>query len=118
MIFPSAEPADRAKLRNRGDKNRKTVQQLRSFLLAIAMSLTATVGAQEAMSASLHDQFALFTYCSRMNTLIDVQRSNSTPIQSVPTQDAVRRESPVASDQRVCLTTKKKTSFCMYMFML
>jgi len=91
MIFPSAEPADRAKLRNRGDKNRKTVQQLHSFLLTIAMSLTATVGAQEAMSASLSDRFALFTQCSRMSTAISVQKARIALGQSVPTEDEVRR---------------------------
>ena len=66
-----------------------------SFLLAIAMSLTAAVGAQEAMSASVIDdridQFNLFTQCSRMDTVIEIQRSNSTSTQSVPTQDEVRR---------------------------
>ena len=91
MTSQKHEQADRAKFRNRGDKNVKSLQQLRSFLLAIAMSLTAAVGAQEARSVSLSDQFALFTQCSRMNTLVDVQRSNSTPTQSIPTEDAVRR---------------------------
>ncbi|MCY3536197.1 MAG: hypothetical protein F4162_03245 [Synechococcus sp. SB0676_bin_10] len=62
-----------------------------SFLLAIAMSLTATVGAQEASSASLDDQAALFTRCSRMRTVIDVQKNRIALGQSVPTQDAVRR---------------------------
>lgn len=55
------------------------------------MSLTATVGAQEAMPASLDDQFALFTRCSRMSTTIGVQKKHIAFGQSVPTEDAVRR---------------------------
>ncbi|MCY4173234.1 MAG: hypothetical protein OXF25_04075 [Cyanobacteria bacterium MAG CAR3_bin_5] len=72
-------------------KTAKALQQLRSFLLAIAMSLTATVGAQEAMPASLDDQAALFTRCSGMRTAIGVQKKHIAFGQSVPTEDAVRR---------------------------
>jgi len=72
-------------------KTAKALQQLCSFLLATAMSLTATVGAQEAMPASLDDQAALFTRCSGMRTAIGVQKSNIVFGQSVPTEDAVRR---------------------------
>jgi len=91
MIFPSVEQADRAKSRNRDNKNRK--------------ALTATVGAQEAMSASLDDQAALLTRCSRMRTAISVQKTRIALGQSVLIQQANEHQQTMLQQLRHWVTS-------------
>ena len=67
----------------------KALGRLHPFLLAMAMLLATPSQPQPVAAASIVDRFQLFTQCSRMGSLIQVQADRGNLIGL--TEDAVRR---------------------------